>query len=92
MFRAACKWDCSSNSVRFYHKLSDDHMYLYNAQKMRNHLAIEVLDASMLQFMKEYQANVSEKSKLDGVVQLLEQTSPTVKFFPQQATMEVIQR
>ena len=40
------------NSIRVYHKLTNDHLYPSDAAVIRNHLAVEVLNADMLNLME----------------------------------------
>lgn len=44
----------SSHLLPIYHELSQAHLFLTPEAKMRNHLAKEVLDASMLHLMGMY--------------------------------------
>lgn len=52
-----------------------------SAEKMRNHLAEEVLDSNMLHLMKEYQKSLRKGQELDGAVDLLEQSSRLISIF-----------
>ena len=51
-FQEAYQWDLQTNSLRVYHKLTDDHIYVSDANKMRNHLATDVLNSEMLHLME----------------------------------------
>lgn len=51
-WRDAYLWDYSSNNLKVYHKLSAEHIDPDNSQRMRNHLAVEVLNNEMLHLMK----------------------------------------
>ena len=46
-------------------------MYVDAPGKMRNHLAINVLNWDMLNLMKTYQSSLEDLSELDGIVLLL---------------------
>lgn len=45
-------WDQASNPLRLHRKLTDEHIYVTDSGKMRNHLAFEVLDNDMLILME----------------------------------------
>ena len=53
MWVDAFQWDCT-NSFRINHKLTDEHIFPNNAQKMRNKFAFETLDSEMLNLMTCY--------------------------------------
>ena len=61
--------------------LTKDHIELTSSSKMRNNLALQVMDIDMLNLMKQYQASLEDKSKLDSTVTLLEKTSQLVDIF-----------
>lgn len=48
----AYNWDKYINVIKWHHKLTDDHIYLDQAGKMRNKLAEECLDHNMLDLME----------------------------------------
>lgn len=62
-------------------KLTEEHVKLTPATKMRNSLAIEVLDREMLYLMKAYQATLKNPESLASSIELLEQTSVLVDIF-----------
>ena len=70
----ALRWDCTTNSPRVYEILSADHMLLDGRQKMRNHLADDVLDTRMLELMQAYAA-ASKRRDLDGTIAFIKATS-----------------
>lgn len=78
---AAANWDEKTNSRRINHKLTSSHLNPDSAEKMRNHLAEEVLDSNMLHLMKEYQKSLRKGQELDGAVDLLEQSSRLISIF-----------
>ena len=45
-------WDVFHNSIPVYHKLTNDYFYPSDAALIRNHLAVEVLNADMLNLME----------------------------------------
>ena len=71
-----------SNPFPIHHKLSQDHIFLTNESKMRNHLAEDVLDKEMLHLMQVYKANLGESgSSLDSTIELLRNTSIVIRNF-----------
>ncbi|ELU04967.1 hypothetical protein CAPTEDRAFT_184970 [Capitella teleta] len=52
-WRAAYQWDTENNPLPIHRKLTPAHMQPDSSEKMRNHLAEEVLDKDMLLLMKE---------------------------------------
>ena len=67
---------------RYFNKLTRQHVYLTAQDKMRNHLATDVLGPQMLQLMIHYQNSLGASgSKLTSLISLLEVTSYLVTFF-----------
>lgn len=62
-------------------KLTEEHIKLTPAAKMRNSLAIEVLNRDMLYLMKLYLATLQNPENLTSSIRLLEQTSKLVDIF-----------
>lgn len=62
-------------------KLTEEHIKLTPATKMRNSLAIEVLNKDMLYLMKAYQATLKNPENLAGSIELLQHTSLLVDIF-----------
>jgi hypothetical protein len=78
----AYQWDISSNTLKVYQKLTQDHFFLNSELKMRNKLAEDVLDENMLHLMEVYSDSLGEKAnELASSVELLKNTSVLVKFF-----------
>ena len=50
-FKKSYLWDMS-HPFPIHHKLSQDHIFLNNESKMRNHLAEDILDKEMLHLME----------------------------------------
>lgn len=69
------------NGFSIHRRLTDEHINLTPASKMRNHLALQVLDKDMLYLMKRYQSTLSDPQSLSSSVSLLEQTSKIVDIF-----------
>lgn len=69
------------NGFRIHHKLTDEHFTLTPASKMRNKLALDVLDKNMLYLMKSYQSTLKDPERLASSVELLEATSVLVDIF-----------
>jgi len=81
-FKQAYIWDISTNPFPVHHKLSQEHIYLTPDNKMRNHLAEQVLNEDMLHLMKFYKASQDETGGgLDSTIEFLEQTSVLIKNF-----------
>jgi len=83
MWIDAYHWDRNCHSFPIHHKLTDEHLFPNNAQKMRNKLAFETLNDDMLHLMKSYQRSLSDAGQqaLSAVIQLLEHVSFLVSFF-----------
>ena len=56
MFEDAFEFNCSTD-LTLYRNLSKEHVKVTDARKMRNHLAINVLNSKMLNLMKISNAN-----------------------------------
>ncbi|KAK3109107.1 hypothetical protein FSP39_023224 [Pinctada imbricata] len=69
------------SGLRIHHRLTKEHILLNGASKMRNKLAIEVLDKNMLFLMKAYQDTLEDGSQLNSTVKLLTHTSELVEIF-----------
>jgi hypothetical protein len=52
-------------------KLTEDHFTLTPVSKMRNQLAIDVLDKNMLFLMKSYQATLQDPERLSSAISLM---------------------
>ena len=75
MFTDAYSWD-QQNCLSNHRKLKHQHLFPNNQEKMRNHLAEEVLNKDMLPLMQEYKTSLGEKgSVLNGAIELLQDTS-----------------
>ena len=75
----AYEWDRNHNNFPIHNKLTDDHLYLNQQSKMRNHLAEQVLDAYIHHLMSEYQKSLGDKGQfLNGSIELLSNTSKLV--------------
>ena len=79
-FRQAYKFNCQ-NSLRIYHRLTKEHIEVTASGKMRNHLAINVLNWDMLNLMHLLQKSLPDPSVLNGTIMLLEQTSIFIDIF-----------
>lgn len=62
-------------------KLTKEHINLTPATKIRNKLAIEVLNKDMLYLMKSYQSTLKNPDNLASSIKLLEMTSQIVDIF-----------
>lgn len=69
------------NGVSIHHKLTKEHVDLTPSNKMRNHLALEVLDRNMLYLMLAYAKANKVSEKLTGTLKFLENTSTLVEIF-----------
>jgi hypothetical protein len=54
----AVQWDRTTNSRLLHYKASDTHLHPSHVEKMRNHLAEEMMDDEMLNLMLHYQVLV----------------------------------
>lgn len=81
MFIDFYEWD-QQNGLQLNRKLTREHIYPNSQLKMRNHLAEDVLNLDMLHALKTYQHAIGAKGEvLNGVIELLEQTSQLVQIF-----------
>lgn len=82
MWIDAYTWDCS-NSFRVHHKLTDEHIFPTNSQKMRNKLAFQTLDSDMLNLMTCYSETLSPavQNEMTSVLEFLKYTSAMVSLF-----------
>ena len=71
-----------SAPLEIHRKLTYKHVFPENADKIRNHLAEEVLNEDMLQLMLDLRAHLGPRgAKLDATISLLQQTSILVNIF-----------
>lgn len=63
------------NGFSIHNKLTEEHINLTPSSKMRNELAIQVLNKDMLYLMKAYQATLHNPQNLASSIELLENTS-----------------
>ena len=83
-WKEAYQWDKTMNKemTRVHHKLTDEHMNVSDAGKMRNHLAEECLGKEMLHLMVVYQRQLLNGGRhLTGSIELLRHTSTMVSIF-----------
>lgn len=87
------EWDMErlSSGRRIYPKITKSHLRPSDSEKMRNHLAEEMLNTDMLHLMECYQASLSDGSHLNGTVQLLRKTSRIVTLFRDRRHIKTIQ-
>lgn len=84
MWVDAYNWDNDTHRFPLHQKLTQEHIFPNSAQKMRNKLAFETLNADMLHLMKTYRKSLcgeAGQEALSGVIQFLEHTSILVEFF-----------
>lgn len=78
----AFKWDRDTNAFPLHRKLTNEHFFLSQESKMRNHLAEDVMDKEMLHLMECYQKFLGEDGYLlDDTVSMLKATSTIVSTF-----------
>ncbi|KAL3860935.1 hypothetical protein ACJMK2_007030, partial [Sinanodonta woodiana] len=63
MWIDAYKWDHSTNPFPVHQKLSDEHIFPNDAQKMRNKLAFKTLNQDRLNLMTMYQESLPEPAQ-----------------------------
>lgn len=51
-------WDRNTNGRLIHYKVTDTHIFPNGAEKMRNHLAEDMLDGQMLNLMRQYQVHI----------------------------------
>ena len=78
----AVMWDMTENPEmnRIHHKLTKEHLNLSCSTKMRNHLAEDCLNSSMLHLMELYARSLSNGDHLRGTIEFLRHTSQLVSF------------
>ncbi|KAH3750426.1 hypothetical protein DPMN_184948 [Dreissena polymorpha] len=87
MWVDAYKFD-HTNPVQIHRKLTNEHIFPNQSEKMRNKLAEEVLDTDMLTLMEAYQQHMGANgSALDGVIELLKNTSVLIDVFRDRRTV-----
>lgn len=69
------------NGFSIHRKLTEEHISLTPALKMRNQLAIHVLNKDMLFLMKTYQSTLQDPDRLSSSISLLEQTAEITSIF-----------
>lgn len=57
----AFKWDCETNAFPLHRKLTNEHLFLSQESKMRNHLAEDVINGEMLHLMECVQKFLGER-------------------------------
>ena len=62
-------------------KITRNHIYPSQTDKMRNHLAEEVLNEDFVDLMQKYQQSLSEPSELDSTLKLLRNTAVLIDIF-----------
>ena len=82
-WKQAHTWDLHKNPemMRIHHRLTDEHIFLTDSNKMRNHLAEESLSNEMLFLMKAYGDSLQDASHLSSTLKFLEITSSIVDLF-----------
>lgn len=87
MWVDAYKFD-RTNPVQIHRKLTNEHIFPNQSEKMRNKLAEEVLNADMLTLMESYQQRMgANASALDGAIELLKNTSVLIDVFRDRRTV-----
>ncbi|XP_052237193.1 uncharacterized protein LOC127848653 [Dreissena polymorpha] len=81
MFTDYYAWD-QQNALQLHRKLTSEHFHMDNQLKMRNSLAEDLLSSEMCHCFTLYKNALGEKGKiLNGVIELLQQTSKMVEIF-----------
>ena len=87
----AVQWDRTVNSRPIHYKVTDSHLHPNISEKMRNHLAEDMLDENMLHLMECYRESLLNGSHLDSTVELLMMTSTMIKIFRDQRLISSIE-
>ena len=77
----AVHWDRNINSRLIHFRVTQEHLYPNSSQKMRNHLAEEMLNNEMLYLMKCYRDYLNNSTVLEPAITLLEKTSSLIEIF-----------
>ena len=77
----AYHYNLEQGGIRVHPRLTKEHIELSTTNKMRNHLATDVLDHNMFYLMKACQASSNEPKVYDAVVTLLGHTAKLVEVF-----------
>ncbi|XP_067943139.1 LOW QUALITY PROTEIN: uncharacterized protein [Watersipora subatra] len=77
------RWS-SETEVSIARRLTDDHLFLTTSLKIKNDSAEAMLDRDMLNSFKMYRRTLSESTKVDGLIELLEVTCDLVEVFNDQ--------
>ena len=80
-FKNAIEWDRTTNSRPLHNRVTNVHLNPTNSEKMRNHLAEEMLNYDMLNVMKHYQTQHSTPDELTATLELLDVTSKMIMVF-----------
>lgn len=82
-WKAAVNWDREREGVgrKIHYKVTKAHLEPSTSEKMRNHLAEDMLNGEMLHLMECYQASLPEGAHLNGSILLLRKTSQMVAIF-----------
>jgi hypothetical protein len=59
---SAVKWDREVNTRPLCHKITDQHLYPNSSEKMRNHLAEDMLNEDFLYLMEAFQSDLNDGS------------------------------
>ena len=77
----AVAWDRRVNSRPLSYRLTNSHLNPNVSEKMRNHLAEDMLDGNMLYLLKKYDETLECRTSLTGAIKLLEITSTCISIF-----------
>lgn len=80
-FVDAVQWDRKTNTRLINQKITDCHLYPNNSEKMRNHLAEDMLNKDMLNLMYSYKASLVDGTNLDGCIAFLKRTAILIDIF-----------
>ncbi|XP_078382573.1 uncharacterized protein LOC144665241 [Oculina patagonica] len=82
-FKSAYQWDQNNSTLKIHERLTEEHFSLGYANKMRNHLATDVLNENMLFLMKAYKNSLGSEDGtcLDLTIELLETSSKLIEIF-----------
>ncbi|KAJ8044896.1 ATP-dependent DNA helicase PIF1 [Holothuria leucospilota] len=77
----ATQWNWATNSRSLHHRLTNDHLFPSSTDKMRNHLAEEMLNGDALNLMRSFRSSLPDGSFLNSSIELLENTSRMISVF-----------
>lgn len=87
MWIDAYTWD-KTNPIQIHRRLTNEHIFPSQSEKMRNKYAEDVLNTEMLNLMESYKQHLGASGTvLDGAIELLQNTSILIEVFRDRRTI-----